>query len=255
MHEVRSVIERDDLFNRMIRDQWTEHLGRRIDVLAVGCGGGGDPFRATETASGPGAALPRPMETRVTGIDEDLPALRRVVESRDDLDAFALGDLRSVPVPPRSFDVVHVEHVLERIRHAELVLDRLLNGLRPGGLLMIRLRDRESAYGFWARRVPAVVRRAAWRGFTPSGTVGPLPAIYEPITSRDGIRSFCLSRGLRISEEHTAVGGPALRGPLGGLGRLACTVTDRLSGGRRTSAHDEVTFVIRRPQNQFARLI
>ncbi|PZG31093.1 methyltransferase type 12 [Spongiactinospora gelatinilytica] len=255
MHEVRSVIERGDLFNRMIRDQWTEHLGRRIDVLAVGCGGGGDPFRATEAASGAGYGGARPMETRVTGIDEDLPALRRVVETRDDLDAFALGDLRSVPVPPRSFDVVHVEHVLERIRYAELVLDRLLNGLRPGWLLMVRMRDRESAYGFWARRVPAPLRRAAWRGFTPSGTVGPLPAIYEPITSRDGIRSFCLSRGLRISEEHTAVGGPALRGALGGLARLVCKLTDRLSGGRRTAAYDEVTFVIRRPQNQFARLL
>ncbi|MDF5754797.1 class I SAM-dependent methyltransferase [Spongiactinospora sp. TRM90649] len=243
MYEVTSGVERDDLFNRIIRDQWTEHLGRRIDVLAAGCGRGGDPLTA-----------PR-METRVTGIDEDLPALRRVVESRPDLDAFALGDLRLVPVPPRAFDVVHIDLVLERIRHAELVLDRLIAGLRPGGLLLLRMRDRESAYGFWDRVVPTPLRRLTWRRFTPSGTVGPLPAVYETITSRDGVRSFCLSRGLRISEEHTACAGPALRGTFGGLARLACRLVHSLSGGRRTAAHDEITFVIRKPQNQFARLI
>lgn len=242
MYEASSVVERDDLFNRMLREQWAEQLGRRLDVLAAGCG------RAAPLA------VPR-TEIKVIGIDEDLPVLRRAVERRTDLDTYALGDLRLVPVPPRSFDVVHAEFVLERVRHAELILDRLLAGLRPGGLLLIKMRDRASAYGFLDRILPFWLRRLLWRRFTPPGVTGPLPACYETVTSREGLRSFCLSRGLRISAERIGTGGPALAGPLGGLTRAACALVHLLTGGRLPATHDEVTFVIRKPQNQFARLI
>jgi SAM-dependent methyltransferase len=245
MSEVRSLVDRDDLFGRRIRDQWTEQLGRRLDILVAGCGGGGSlSLRQWEG-----------METKVTGIDEDLPVLRAVTEERGDLDTWALGDLRSVPLPPRSFDVVQLEFLLERIEYTELVLDRVLTGLRPGGLLLIRMRDRDSAYGYCDRATPAWLRRALWRRFAPPGAYGCLPAIYEAVTSREGMQSFCLTRGLRITEEITATGGPALYGRLAPLARWACEVVERVSGGRLTTAHDEVTFVIRKPQNHFARLI
>ncbi|MCG5216867.1 class I SAM-dependent methyltransferase [Streptosporangium sp. KLBMP 9127] len=243
MSEMRSVVDRDDLFCRRVRDQWSEQLGRRLDILVAGCGGGGAPPRLPE------------VERKVTGVDEDLPVLRAVTEHRRDLDTWALGDLRAVPVPPRSFDVVQLEFLLERIEHAELVLDRVLTGLRPGGLLLVRLRDRDSAYGYLDRALPSWLRRLLWRRFAPAGAHGVLPAIYEPVASREGMQSFCLTRGLRITDEFTTVGGPALRGRLRALARYACELVERLSGGRLTADHDEVTFVIRKPQNHFARLL
>ncbi|MFC7647673.1 class I SAM-dependent methyltransferase [Streptosporangium lutulentum] len=194
-------------------------------------------------------------ESRVIGIDEDLPALRARMSTREDLDSWILGDLRSVPLSPRSFDVVCVSFLLERIEHPELVLDRLLTGLRPGGLLLIRMRDRMSAYGTCDRLMPSLLRQALWRRFVPPNTVGPLPAVYDHVASREGMHSFCLMRGLMVTDDVFATSGPALSGPLGKLVRAACSVVEILSGGRRPASHDEVTMVIRKPQNHFARLI
>ncbi|MDP9865002.1 MULTISPECIES: class I SAM-dependent methyltransferase [Streptosporangium] len=244
MSEVRSVVTRDDMFSRRIREQWTGQSGRRLDVLIAGCGWP-EPLELELDQ----------MEARVIGIDEDLPALRASTSARKDLDSWALGDLRSVPVPPRSFDIVHVSFLLERIEHPELVLDRLLTGLRPGGLLLLQMRDRASAYGACDRLLPAALRRTLWHRFAPSGTVGPLPPFYGQITSREGMHSFCLTRGLMVTDDTSATSGPALRGPLGKLARAACSAMETFSRGRWPASHDEIIMVIRKPHSHFARLI
>jgi SAM-dependent methyltransferase len=231
-----------DVFSHRIRELRTEQLGRRLDILIAGCGHGDlvDMER---------------VETRITGIDEDLPVLRASVASRGYLDARFLGDLRAAPLLPRTFDVVHAAFLLERVRHTELVLDRMVNALRPGGLLLIRMRDRASAYGFCDRFLPGRLRRFLWPRFTPPGVVGPLPAIYEQVASREGIHSYCLMRGLMIAEDYSGASGPALRGPHAKLARFACRVVEKLSGDRLPATRDEITLVIRKPQNHFARLI
>ncbi|GAA4565951.1 methyltransferase domain-containing protein [Planotetraspora kaengkrachanensis] len=243
MSEVQwSPVGEDDVFSQRVREQWTEQLGRRLDILIAGCGRGGtlDAGRS---------------DPQVTGVDEDLPPLRAHASSRQDLDACYLDDMRTVPVPPRSYDVVYVSFLLERIRNAELVLDRLAGGLRPGGLLLVKLRDRGSAYGFCDRVTPSWLRLALWKHFMPPGSVGPLPAIYEPIASREGIRAYCLMRGLMIAEDYSGATGPALRGPHAGLVKLVCGAVSALSGDRLSGTNDEVCMVIRKPQNHFARLI
>ncbi|MFI6500434.1 class I SAM-dependent methyltransferase [Nonomuraea typhae] len=238
MSEVRIVAPRGDLFGQRIREQWTEQLGRRLDILLAGC------------AHDEQLVLER-IETRVTGVDVELPAIRTIMESRHDLAAWALGDMRSVPMPPRSFDVIRLTFLLERIEHAELVLDRMLQALRPGGLILLRMRDRSSAYGWCDRVTPRWLRRLVWRRVVAEGTPGPLPAVYEPVTSRDGMHAFCLTRGLMITDDETATTGPAM----GRIGSAAVALVDKLTRGRLPSAHDEVTMVIRKPQNHFARLI
>ncbi|WP_240506181.1 methyltransferase domain-containing protein [Thermoactinospora rubra] len=235
---MRTEALRRDLFGQRIREQWSEHLGRRLDVLYAGC------------AHDSKLALDR-VEARVVGVDEDLAPVRSVVERREDLDAWSLGDLRSAPIPPRSFDVVVVSFLLERIHHTELVLDRMVNSLRPGGLLLLRMRDRRSAYGLCDRLTPGWLRRLLWRHLVPAGTPGPLPAVYERVTSRAGMHAFCLARGLMVTDDVTATSGPAMRG----LGTIAVTLADKLTRGRYTAAYDEVAMVIRKPQNHFARLI
>ncbi|GAA3094166.1 methyltransferase domain-containing protein [Streptosporangium carneum] len=242
MSEVRSVVSRDDIFSRRVREQWTGQSGRRLDILVAGCGWP-DPLDLER------------IEARVTGIDEDLPALRASTSARKDLDSWTLGDLRSVPVPPRAFDIVHVPFLLERIEHAELVLDRLLTGLRPGGLLLLRMRDRASAYGTCDRLLPPALRRLLWHGFAPEGAVGPLTPFYGELTSREGMHSFCLTRGLMVTDDVSARSGPALHGPRGGLARLACLAVETASRGRRSASHDEIIMVVRKPQSHFARLI
>ncbi|GAA4096764.1 methyltransferase domain-containing protein [Nonomuraea soli] len=229
---------RGDVFGQRIREQYTEQLGRRLDLLVAGC------------AREHGLVLDR-VETRISGVDDDIEQVRAALERGTDVESWSLGDLRSVPIPPRSFDVIFVHFLLERIHHTELVLDRMLNGLRPGGLLLLRMRDRSSAYGFWDRITPSWLRRLAWPYLTGDDGAGPLPAVYEPVTSREGMLAFCLSRGLMVTDSETATSGPAM----GRLGSAAVGLVSRMSRGRYTSAHDEVVMVIRKPQNHFARLI
>ncbi|MET9068333.1 class I SAM-dependent methyltransferase [Streptosporangium sandarakinum] len=242
MSEVRSVVGHDDMFGRRIREQWAGLSGRRLDVLMAGCG-------RAEPLDLEG------VEARVTGIDEDLPVLRESTSARKDLDSWTLGDLRTVPVPPRAFDVVYVSFLLERLDHPELVLDRLLTGLRPGGLMLVRMRDRSSAYGTCDRLLPAPLRRLLWRRFAPKDAVGPLPARYRPVTSRQGMHSFCLTRGLMVTDDASCRSGPALKGRLAGLAAFACSAVEKLSRGGLRASHDEIIMVIRNPHSHFARVI
>ncbi|MBG0826284.1 methyltransferase domain-containing protein [Planomonospora sp. ID67723] len=239
MTEVRSAMTRSDLFDQRIRERRAEVTGRRLDVLVAGCG-----FPS-------GLTLDR-AQARVVGVDEDLPAVRASMPGRKEFDSWALGDLRTVPVPPRSFDVACISFLLERVRHPELVLDRLLAGLRPGGLALLRMRDRSSAYGMCDRLTPSLVRRLLWRSLVPKGTVGPLPTVYGPAITREGIHAFCLARGLMVTDEILESSGPAAARS---LGRAACSAVEAASGGRFPASHDEISMVIRKPENHFARLV
>ena len=84
----------------------------------------------------------------VSLIDDDQPVTRAALGADESLAGCVLGDLRTVPLPPRSHDIVLCTLLLQRIDHAELVLDRLVAAIRPGGLLLLRFSDRDSSGGF-----------------------------------------------------------------------------------------------------------
>ncbi|MEO3872510.1 class I SAM-dependent methyltransferase [Nonomuraea sp. B12E4] len=239
MSEVRSVAWKGDLFGQRIREHCAEQLSRRLDVLVAGCAHD-EPLELEH------------IETRSMGADEDHPVIRGVMEERADLVSWSLGDLRSIPLKPRSYDVIQLSFLLERIRHAELVLDRLLQALRPGGLVLLRMRDRGSAYGLLDRLTPSWLRRLLWRPLVGTERPGPLPTVYERLTSSDGMHAFCLSRGLLITDDVRNTSGPARNGRIGGA---AVATIAKLTYGRYPASHDEITMVIRKPQHHFARLL
>lgn len=188
-------------------------------------------------------------EVAVSMIDDDNPAARAAVAADPGLASCTLADLRVVALPPRSFDVVQCT-LLERIANAELVLDRLVETLRPGGLLLLRTADRESAACFLDRVLPRPLRAPMWRGIRPL----PYPAVYERLVSGRGIQSYAQRRGLVISQREAS-------SSLAGTGRqrpgllLACQVIERLSLGRLSGRHDELRYVIRKPEPGFARVL
>jgi SAM-dependent methyltransferase len=230
-------------FTRPVLDYAAQHAGQPITVLRAGCvTAGAELDLDTLRASGCAVA--------VTMVDDDNPVTRSAVAQRGDLSAAVLGELRSVPLAPRSFDVVQCSLLLDRISHAELVLGRLTEALRPGGLLLLRTVDRYSAAAFLDRVLPRPVRTGLWHRRRP-GEPGPYPAVYEELTSARGIQSFAGKHGLVISYRQVGTGVARQSAGLQAVSRLVAV----LSGGRLASEHDELWYVIRKPEDMFARVL
>jgi SAM-dependent methyltransferase len=229
------------LFPARVREYAHERPLQRLSILDAGCGWSEE----IDLASGSGRDGP-PVDYAITGVDDDVPVLRAHSESRRDLESWQLGDLRTVPMPPRVYDVVRAFHLMERIPHAELVLDRFVAALKPGGLMVTRFRDRDTAFGYLDRRLPHWLRQLLWRHEHAP------PAVYDRVASLEGMRWYCMMRGLVIAEEHTS------RDTIAGFGRVMTVLLRTLSfvsRNRLTSAYSEVTLVIRKPENRFARIL
>jgi len=233
------------LFTRAALEYAAHRPGQPLALLQAGCStAGDDPDVARLRATG--------CQVAVSLVDDDSLTARAAVMARPGLASCALGDLRTTPLPPRSFDIVHCALLLQRISNAELVLDRFVEALKPGGLLLLSTGDRDCAAGFLDRALPRSLRTVIWRR-QRRGEPGPYPAVYEHLVSVRGIQSYVLRRGLVIGPRQTVNLLAARRRPRGLL--LACRLVARLSGGRLTSAHDELRYVIRKPESGFARVL
>jgi SAM-dependent methyltransferase len=231
-----------------MRDYVLQCLGRPVSVLQAGCLA---PLREL----GIGELTEGGFEISVTAVDADQPLARRILrDTHSAYDDVITGDLRTVPIPQRAYDVVYCAELLERVRHVELVLDRLTSALKPGGLLLVRTADRYSAAALLDRLLPGPVRKAVWSRFRP-GIPGPFPPVYEKAVSQDGIASYALLRGLVIASRTSELTRPARPAGLSSSVRIMCAAIAWLSGGRFADSHDELLYVIRKPLDRFARVV
>jgi hypothetical protein len=233
------------LFTRAVQEYAAGRPGQRVTMLQAGCATAGDePDLGALRAAG--------CDLTVSLIDDDVRPARATVTTRYDLITCTLCDLRMAPLVPRSSDIVHCALLLERISHAELVLDRLTETLKPGGLLLLQTGDRDCAAGFLDRVLPRPLRATVWRNLKP-GKPGPYPAVYEHLVSERGIESYVQRRGLVIAQRQALSLRVGQRQRSGLL--LAARIAARLSRGRLTAAHDELRYVIRKPEDRFARVL
>jgi SAM-dependent methyltransferase len=142
----------------------------------------------------------------LTGIDIDQDALN-IRKRGNDLDVAILGDLRTVECCEESFDVIVCNFVLEHIDGAERVLDNFTKWLKPGGVMLITVPDRDSVYGIFTRITPFkahVLYKRYLIGIKDAGKPGhgPFPTFHDAVIGRKGIRSFSASRDLSIKEEY-----------------------------------------------------
>ena len=232
------------LFTRSVLDYAAHRPGQVISVLQFGCvTADGDLDLA-----GPDA---RRYQFAVTRLDEDNAVTRTAVARQPGLGQAILADLRAVPLTPRSVDVVHCCRLLDRISHTDILLTRLVDTLRPGGLLLVRTADRQTAAGFLDRTLPRPLRALAWRRLRP-GQPGPYPAVYEPLTSARGLQAFATRHGLVVAGRETTSRLAGQRRPVIAASRA---LVSALSRGRLTAAHDELGYVIRKPEDRFARVL
>jgi SAM-dependent methyltransferase len=234
------------LFARYTSDYVSAHAGHQVMILQAGCTTAGGDLGAD-------ALREAGADIVVSLIDDDQPVTRAAVSMDQSLTGCVQGDLRTVPLPPRSHDIVLCALLLQRIKNAELVLDRLVAAIKPGGLLLVRFSDRDSGGGFLDRVMPSVARSVVWRKRRP-GRPGPYPAVYERLSSVRGVQAYALMRELVIAERQ-AVGGlaGALAEPRGFL--AAQKLIAWLSRGRLTAAHEELLYVLRKPEDRFARIL
>ena len=188
---------------------------------------------------------------RITGVDTDRDAVRHRQEVVGDLAESYVGDLLEIDLPPGRFDVVHSSFVLEHVGGAKRVVDRFFEWLRPGGLLLLEIPDRDSAFGFLSRITPfwfhVLYRRYIFRQPT-AGKPGhaPYPTFYDEIISVRGIREYCRIHGHEIVHEY------GMSVSLGRFGRLAPLFTTTLklvqllSLGRLAASHTNLAYVIRK---------
>ena len=235
-------------FAEPVRDYVLQCLGRPVSVLQAGCLA---PLREL----GLGELAEGGSEISVTAVDADQPLARRVLrDTQSAYDDVITGDLRTVPVPQRAYDVVYCALLLERVRHVELVLDRLTSALKPGGLLLLRIGDRYSAAAVLDRMLPRMIRKAVWSRFRP-GVPGPFSPVYEKAVSQEGIASYALMHGLVIAARASELTRPERPAGLSSSVRITCAVISRLSRGRFDDSHDELLYVIRKPLDRFARVV
>ena len=213
--------------------------GDRLRVLEAGCG-----QKWTVTVPG--------LELHLTGVDYDAEALRLRQEEQHDLDEGIHGDLRTVELPPEGFDVAYCAFVLEHVQGAELVLDRLLAAVRPGGRLVLLLPDGHSVVGWAAKTFPlraAIFYKKHVEGFPMAGQPGhaPYPTVYEPVVSLDGLRDYADRRGLRIVEEYAIDYVLPNFGRFRGLAGAALRAARLVSGGRLAATHNNLGFVLEKP--------
>jgi SAM-dependent methyltransferase len=238
----------NQFFAEPLRDYVFQGLGRPISLLQAGCLA---PLREL----GIGELTEGGFEISVTAVDDDDPLARRVLrDTHSAYDGVITGDLRTAPIPQRAYDVVYCALLLERVHHVELVLDRLVSALKPGGLLLLRTGDRRSSAALLDRLLPAPVRGLVWSRFRP-GIPGPFRPVYEKAVCDQGIASYSLLRGLVIAARGDDLSRPERPAGLSSSMRITCAAISWLTRGRYANSHDELLYVIRKPLDRFARVV
>ncbi|MBK1646986.1 hypothetical protein CKO25_20705 [Thiocapsa imhoffii] len=191
---------------------------------------------------------------RLTGVDIDEKALnaRKIIVK--DLDDSIIGDLRTLDIQDRKYDVVYSSYVLEHITHAERALENMTRWLKPGGLLILRIPDRDSVYGFITRITPfwvhvfykkyvKKIKHAGEEGF------GPYPTVHDHIISRNGIHEFCKRNGLVIKEEYGKASYLNGKGIVPILSRAFAIAVSAMSLGKLRWEHNNLTYIIVKPES------
>ncbi len=231
-----SYQEEDALLESSIMDLWDGKS--ELEILEAGCGQGW-PFKLRE------------IKYKLVGVDLDPAALGYRVNVSKDLDEAIVADLRTLNLGTRKFDVIYNAFVLEHVENAVLVLENFSRWLKPGGLLILKMPDRNSVFGFITNMTPfwfhvlyhkyLLARKNAGKpGY------GPYPTYYDQIVSRDGIREFCKTHRFTIREERglgVYVISTGLRARI--IQAVAVSVS-ALSLGRLPWRHNNLTYVLQK---------
>lgn len=213
--------------------------GRKIRILEAGCG------RRWELGLDG-------VDYTLVGVDINADSMRLRMETLQDLDEAIVGDIRTVGLQTEGYDIVFCSFLLEHVEGAREVLDRLFDALRPGGLLLLRVPDRDGVYGWLARHTPhkshiwykRYVRKSMLAG-TPGH--GPFPVVYDEIISWRALQDYSQQHGHVIVDALSSNGHmDFFPGPIRPAVDLCLRGVAAASGGRLSSDHANLALVIKK---------
>ena len=146
------------------------------------------------------------IQFELTGIDMDQAALDARVKIYHDLQHAVYGDLRTVELPAEQYDVIYCSYVLEHVVGVEQVLERFARWLKPGGIMVLRVPDRNSIHGFTVRITPFWFHVFFYRYFHHMPEAGkpgfpPYRTVHEKSIASRGMHEFARRHGLVVRDE------------------------------------------------------
>lgn len=192
----------------------------------------------------------------LVGVDLDKAALDIRVKEEGDLNEAIVGDLTTVTLPDRSFHVIYSSFVLEHVQAADKVMSNFRRWLKPGGLIIIRIPDRDSARGVITRASPYWFHVFYYRhvlGDANAGKPGfaPYRTYYHPIVSRSGIHAYCQENGFSILDESSDGADVFGGGIVGWVSKAFGLTVSALSLGRVGWMPENLLYVLKEASGGF----
>lgn len=194
----------------------------------------------------------RGLDFRLTGVDADADALELRLRNKRDLDDYVIGDLRTTDMGQGRYDIVYSAYALEHVRGADKALDRMCEALAPGGLMIVKVPDRNSVYAFLTRCAPhslhiwykKVIRRKPLAG-TPGH--GPYPVVYDEIVQLRGLLEWAGYHRLRLVTIYGDNSHLEFFGKLAWLVDAGLRLLSLLSLRKLTARYSNLAFVFEKP--------
>jgi ubiquinone/menaquinone biosynthesis C-methylase UbiE len=226
-----------------LSDAITQHFRDKdntpLNILEAGCGS----QWALDLVS---------VEYTLTGVDIYERDLEIRKNEKKDLDLTIVGDLRTISLGKNIYDIIYNSFVLEHVDGAEQVLDNFVKWVKPGGLIILRIPDRDTCFGFFTRTTPLWLHLFYKRyimGSKKAGTpgYGPFSVFYDKIVSRKGIHAYCKMKGLTIQAEYGTGGYFKYASFRTYLANVLIWVAHIASFGSLADKHGGLTFIIKKP--------
>jgi SAM-dependent methyltransferase len=195
----------------------------------------------------------RQTDYELTGIDLDAHALDHRRSVTRDLDVGIVGDIRDRDVVPlKHFDIVYSAYVLEHIDGAHAVLKNFAEWVRPGGLIILLVPNRNSVYGWAARHSPHRFHVWVYRhlfGNRDAGKpgFGPYPTCYDSVLTLSSLAAFCLAQELSLQEWFAIDTFSDRPGVRSAAMRMGMRIVSRLCRGRLSDREIDLCVVMCKP--------
>jgi SAM-dependent methyltransferase len=157
-------------------------------------------LQVLEAGCGSASHLHFEQPTHQTGIDISEQQLQR----NSDLDERVLGDIQYFDFQSRRFDVIVCWDVLEHLPNPELALEKFVEAIKEGGLIVLKLPNLLSVKGLLTKYLPHRAHVGVYRylyGYRNAGSpdVGPFKTYLRCALTPNSIKAFALHHGLTVA--------------------------------------------------------